>query len=343
MKLIITICATQNYCYAVRTLARRLAANLVAAKWTEAGTLILAGDKSRECESAAKECKDALPENWTVKRVVAGAETPGAINYKTDAQMLIAALRTAAFTEARRIGADLCWSLDSDTLPPHNALRCMLDMLRFDNGYYSISTCPYPNEAFLGGRGTVYNHIAQDVVEEERVLPPELKAEIDALKLEASSTTATAPSPEWMERKKKVDEQVRNCPPAGSIWALTDKFGWRRRGWLEQAYPAIGVGAVVPSDWCGFGCTLMTQEALALADFDGYDGGGTEDLFIVWRKWYPAKLRINVITHCPCDHVIWEKKKGGDAKTYTLIRSFHETEGECVGHLRTAKSPWKEF
>ena len=75
----------------------------------------------------------------------------------------------------------------------------------------------------------------------------------------------------------------------------------------------------------------------------GYDGGGTEDLFVVWRKWYPAKLRINTITHCPCDHVIWEKKKGGDEKTFTLIRSFHETEGECVGHLRTAKMPWKEF
>lgn len=80
-----------------------------------------------------------------------------------------------------------------------------------------------------------------------------------------------------------------------------------------------------------------------MANFEGYDGRGTEDLFVVWKRWYPAGLRINVITHCPCDHVIWSKKKGGDASEYTLIESFHEAQGEHIGHLRTKKSPWSEF
>ncbi len=124
---------------------------------------------------------------------------------------------------------------------------------------------------------------------------------------------------------------------------MTAKHGWRRRGWLDHAYPGIGVGAMVPSDWCGFGCTLMGAKALALADFDGYEGQGTEDLFIIWNRWWPAGKRINVITHCPCDHVIWSKKKGGDVKEYTLVSSYHEMHGDCVGHLRTRKTPWQEL
>ena len=33
-------------------------------------------------------------------------------------------------------------------------------------------------------------------------------------------------------------------------------------------------GSVVPTDWCGFGCTLMNKRALTAAHFDGYDGRG---------------------------------------------------------------------
>ncbi len=261
--------------------------------------------------------------------------------------MLIARLRTAAFTAARRVGADYCWSLDSDTLPPHNALRCMLDMVRFDDGrVYQISACPYPNELFLGGRGNQFNQIAQDFLDTERKIPDELKAEIEALKKEAAETEPgkpTTPTPEWLEKKKKVDEKIRECPPDGNIWEVIGKHGWRQRGWIDHAYPALGWGVVVPSDWCGFGCTLMSREALAITSFDGYEGQGTEDLFIIWNRWWPAGLRINAILHCPCDHVIWSKKKGGSPEEYTIIRSFHETNGDAVGHLRTRKHPWKEF
>ncbi len=346
MKLVITVCATASYCYAMKTLASRVAANIAAAKLTEPGVAIIAGDGSRQVKEAAKEWKDALPPNWVVTHLNVGAENPAAVNYKTDAQILIGKLRSAAFTAARRESADFCWSLDSDTLPPANALRCMLDMLRFDNGYYSISTCPYPNELFLGGRGTQFNQIAPDFYEEERVIPDDLKAEIAALKKEAAEsdpTKKTEPPKEWIDRKKAVDERIRQCPPDGHIHQVTGKYGWKQRGWLDHAYPAIGRGAVVPSDWCGFGCTLMNAEALSVANFEGYLGEGTEDLFVIWNRWWPAGLRINAITHCPCDHVIWSKKKGGSPEEFTLIHSYHEMHGDAVGHLRTRKQPWKEF
>lgn len=341
-RLAITVCATSSYCYAMKALARRVASNLTAAKWVDPGLVVIAGDSSKEVKTAAAYWSEILT-GWDVRVLPCAKENPADPNYKEAAQRLIARLRTAAFTTARTWGADYCWSLDSDTLPPANALRCMLDMLRFDAGYYHVSTCPYPNESFLGGRGTPTNQIAEDFAEHERVIPDELKAEIEALKKEAAESQALEAPPEWIERRKAVDEKVRQCPPDGSLWQVIAKYGWRRRGWLEAAYPAIGRGAVVPSDWCGFGCTLMTREALALADFDGYLGGGTEDLYVVWNRWFPAGLRINVITHCPCDHVIWMKKKGGDETTYTLIRSYHETQGECVGHLRTQKVPWTEY
>jgi hypothetical protein len=55
---------------------------------------------------------------------------------------------------------------------------------------------------------------------------------------------------------------------------------------MDAAYPGLGIGAVVPSDRCGFGCTLMSKRALSLAQFDGYDGSGTEDLYMVWKRWH---------------------------------------------------------
>lgn len=360
MKIAITVCATGNYCYSMKTLGRRVTANLAAANQIEPGVAFIVGDKSTEVKDAVAHWRDLLPEGWKVQHIIAGEEKAGAANYKTDAQLLIAQMRSAAFSAARRWGADFCWSLDSDTLPPANALRCMLDMLRFDDGYYAVSTCPYPNGLFLGGRGTPQHPIEQDFTEKERILTDELKkeaAEIDAedkaladIAAKSEPGKVTEPPKEWKDRRENLikrvtafQDKVRECPPDGNIWQVIAKYGWRPRGWLDFAYPGIGRGAVVPSDWCGFGCTGMNREALALADFDGYDGQGTEDLFIVWKRWWPAGLRLNVITHCPCDHVIWDKKKGGDAKKYTLIQSYHETQGDTVGHLRTRQLPWREF
>lgn len=338
--LVITICATKAYTYAMREQASRIVANL---DHEPAGTVLLVGDASDELKRVADFYKTILPEGWTVERVTIKEASDNHENYKEGAQMLIARLRSAAFAKARQLRAVLTWSLDSDTLPPANALRCMKTMLEFDGGYYSVSTCPYPNTGFLGGRGSPQHPIAEDFLPHERKVPPELLAEHEANEAELKAILADKkqPTDEQRQRWDATHKKIRECPPDGNIWEVIAKHGWRPRGWLDHAYPAIGRGAVVPSDWCGFGCTLLNAQALALAHFEGYEGKGTEDLYICWHRWYPAGLRLNVITHCPCDHVIWEKKKGGDAGTYTLHQSYHETQGETAGHLRTRTMPWR--
>ncbi|OPZ54898.1 MAG: hypothetical protein BWY91_01389 [bacterium ADurb.BinA028] len=341
MPFVVTICATASYTYAMLTQARRVCANIsTAGIHPKDVVIILVGDNSAALKRVLDAYKDHIPLATHIHiPVVYGPDN--ATNYKEEAQLLIAKMREAAHAAARALNAEQCWSLDSDVLPPANALRCMRTMLEFDNGFYSVSTCPYPNTAFLGGFGTPEHPIAEDFLPHERKLPPELKAEFDANEAESKALTEP-PSPEQLARWDATNKKIRECPPDGTIWDVIAKHGWRRRGWLDNAYPGIGRGAVVPSDWCGFGCTLMNREALALADFAGYEGHGTEDLFVCWHRWHPAGLRINVITHCPCDHVIWDRKKeGGDATKYNHIVAYHEQRGEARGHLRTRSVPWK--
>jgi len=339
--LAITICATKSYTYAMRTQARRVMANIYNAG-IDAGIVALIGDESKELQEIADFYKTILPEKWAVIVLADGTMNEDGANYKEAAQLRIARMRGAAFSYCRKIGAAPVWSLDSDVLPPSNALRCMLTMLEFDGGYYAVSTCPYPNTSFLGGFGTPQNPIAEDFLPRERVLPPKLKAEFDANEAEIKKLHAAKKTPSEVTRKKwdETNKKIRQCPPDGNIWQVIAKHGWRRRGWLDHAYPAIGKGSVVPSDWCGFGCTLMSKGAIALADFDGYEGRGTEDLYVCWHRWHPAGLRVNVITHCPCDHIIWSKKKGDDASKYTHLVAYHEAEGEYRGHLRIRSIPW---
>ena len=339
MMLAITICATKSYTYAMRAQARRVAANC--ARFDGKIAIVMCGDNSSQIADVCAYYREVMPTR-DLHRIVLHDVSEEHENYKGEAQMTIARMRDAAFAKARAIGANLCWSLDSDTLPPANALRCMIDMLKFDDGYYSISTCPYPNTAFLGGFGTRHNPIAEDFLPHERKVPAELMAEFKANEDESRELIRNKeqPSEETKKRWETTLKKIKECPPDGTIWEVIAKHGWRRRGWLDSAYPGIGLGAVVPSDWCGFGCTLMNEEALSLAYFDGYDGRGTEDLFICWQRWHPAGLRINVIPHVPCDHVIWEKKKGGDTNTYVMHRAHHELDGEYRGHLRIATTPW---
>lgn len=351
MNLVITVAATENYCYAMKALARRVTANFVAAKWTDKVTAIIAGDMSRPVKDAVNEWRDILPPGSDVIHISAVRNASESANYKPEAQILVARLRGAAFAKARALGAELCWSLDSDTLPPANALRCMVHMLKFDSGFYGVSFCPYPGAAFLGGRGTPQNPISEDYIETERVLTDTVKTQKEELQklIDVENTAAkeagkpVEPSKDLLEKRDALSKAIRECPPDGSLWEVIAKHGWRRRGWFEAAYPGIGLGSVVPSDWCGFGCTLLGREALALADFDGYDWKGTEDLYVVWKRWHPAGIRINAIPHAPCDHVIWSKKRGGDEKEYTLVKAYHEANGECVGHLRISNHPWLEL
>lgn len=337
--LVVTICSTASYTYAMQAQARRIAANC--ASYDGKVAVVLVGDNSNQVANVTAYYKEVMPSAELIRIVLADVGE-GHENYKDKAQLTIAKMRDAAFAKARALNADYCWSLDSDTLPPSNALRCMIDMLRFDGGYYSISTCPYPNTAFLGGFGTRFNPIAEDFLPNERKLTDELKAEFKANEEEGKKYAEKKEQPpeEVRKRWEATSKKIKECPPDGTIWEVIAKHGWRRRGWLDNAYPGIGLGAVVPSDWCGFGCTLMNRQALALAYFDGYDGKGTEDLFICWHRWHPAGLRLNVIPHAPCDHVIWEKKKGGDKDKYVLHHSFHEPDGEYRGHLRVRQLAW---
>jgi hypothetical protein len=336
VKLGITICATKNYTYAMGDQARRIVANLAK---HQPGHIILAGDDSDELHAIVQLYVRMAPDGWQIHHVKSDdLDDNHQQHYKRSAQLLIAHLRSEAFSFARKLDVDQCWCLDSDVLPPANALRCMQTMLEFDAGYYSVSTCPYPNSLFLGGRGSPQHPIAEDFLPHERQLPDELKEKWQAHE-ERFKNAKQEEMPELLKERTSLQTQIREKPPDGDIWKVIAKHGWRKRGWLDFAYPAIGKGAVVPSDWCGFGCTLMNRAALDLAHFDGYDGQGTEDLYIVWKRWTPAGVRVNVITHCPCDHVIWEKKKGGDANQYTLHQVYHELEGEYAGHLRVAQRP----
>jgi len=99
----------------------------------------------------------------------------------------------------------------------------------------------------------------------------------------------------------------------------------------------------VPIDWCGFGATLMNKKALDLAFFDGYSGAGTEDLYICWNRWYQNNIRLAAVPHILCDHIIRDRKKDGEqihGQKYIHLQPYHETEGECVGHVRMKSVPW---
>jgi hypothetical protein len=329
--LCVTICVTEGYNVALTAQARSVCSNLLDAT---KGHIIFATDKEETVAAAAKIYREILPDFEIHTIQDRYADHPK--NYKEDAQLTIAQMRTAVLAKAKALRADLVWSLDADVLPPPNAYRCMLNALNFDAGFYSVATCPYISQGgggLLFGRGTIQRQIAENFADEERLMPEELKERIAAHKAELVARTPA--SMEWQERMKDLNTEIEKCPPVGNVFELNGKR-WRKRGWGEWAYPAIGKGAIVPSDWCGWGCTLINREALALADFTGYEGRGTEDLFVIWNKWYPAGLRIAAIPHCLCHHVVRKRGKEG----YVLVYAYHETEGEAAGHIRVKQVPW---
>jgi hypothetical protein len=331
MKLALYTCATVGYGHALVHQARRIIAGLALETRPTATLFLFVTDSEAEVRPAAD-----LYQAAGIPVEILLTDRSGGENYQTAAQLLIASMRQAATTRALAWGADLCLSLDSDVLPPPNALRSMIDMLAFDGGYYTIAFCPYPSQgggAFLGGRGTPQNPILPDFYEDEKDVPPELIEQRETLR--ASLANDTDPEP-IHQQLHEIEKQIRSLPPRENLFASNAKK-WRRRGWFDFAYPALGRGAVVPVEWIGFGCTLMTRHALALCDFTGYDGKGTEDLYINFRRWHPAGLRIACIPHCPCDHVIRDKDSSG----HILIATGHADDEEHAGHLRQWRLPWQ--
>ena len=344
-KLAITICATKKYTYALTAQIRRIQSATSYIKDREVH-IIYCGDNSQELKRAHKLASDLMPQ-FKHKLIDNGLIEDGHKNYNEQSQLLIAQLRSSAFSFARSLGVDTCLSLDSDVLPPPNAIKCMEQMLEFDDGYYSISTCTYPSQGgggFLGGRGSPQRQIFPDFYEDERQMPEDVTKKMKELR--EFVFKLRIPKDIKDEERKEIEEKIQELqilekdldkyPPKGNVWELNAK-GWKPRGWLENSYPALGKGAIAYSDWCGFGCTMMNKEALNWSLFDGYDGKGTEDLYIIWNRWHQRDLKICVMPHCLCDHVIRDKQV---PNKYILCQSHHETEGDCKGHIRMRYRPF---
>jgi hypothetical protein len=216
-------------------------------------------------------------------------------------------------------------------------------MLDFDDGYYDVSFVTYPSQgggSFLGGYGSYTNPIAEDFLPEERIVPSKLKILLESCEERLNNKDISRESFEKEnKRMSRIHEKIKKCPPIGNVFELNAKK-WRRRGWLDHSHVGTGRGAVIETDWTGLGCTLMSKKAASLAHFDGYDGGGTQDLYLNWKKWHPEGLRFCCITHTVCDHVVRDDDAEGGLIT---LKAYHETEGETRGHLRYRRTPFHKF
>lgn len=275
-------------------------------------------------------------------------------NYKKPIQLMIAQMRTIATQKLLSAGCDRILSMDSDVLPKHNSIQCMLDILNFDHNYYDVAQCPYPSQgggSFLGGRGEKSRQILPDFTEEEREIPKKLIAKRDKKekeKIAIIDEINEKQKPFCRKTQDKIDKlsrkiisltkKMESFPPKGNVFELNGKT-WKKRGWFDFAYPAIGKGSVVPVDWVGFGCTMMSKKAAALCDFTGYDGSGTEDLYIIWNRWYQNSINIANIPHCPSDHIVRDR---GDSNKYIHVFTYHEESGDHQWHLRQKNLPWYE-
>jgi len=330
--------ATRSFAYALEACVRKAAQAIAYAGHSGPFCWHFVTDADASVRPAADLAEKLIPGCRAIVTELASAREDGQ-PYKEQRQMLIARGQQELFDHARSDGAELFWSIESDVLVHAKSLRVMLDGLGFDHGYYAISTCTYPSQGgggFLGGRGDPAHPIAECFEEDERQVPADLAKEHKKLKEEFAALKAP-PSAQLQKRAEEIREKLKACPPRGNVFELNAKK-WRRRGWLDNAYPAIGIGTMLPSDWCGLGCTLLSKRALALADFYGYEGKGTQDLFLCWHRWWSNGCRINVIPHAPCDHVI--RPREGTTEGHVHCYAYHEPLGEAQGHLRVRHFPW---
>lgn len=327
--------ATESYFYCWEAFLRRITA---AAQHHDEAYFILATDTSKTAKDAFEVAKRELPEGWRLSFVPLPIVDHGKApkDYKENTQLKIAALQSAAFSLARKTRTTGLWSVEADVLVPADALRVSewtLQMPQADGSpYYDVAAVTYPNGLFLGGFGSYQRQIADDFTEEERIIPQRLQKALQSCKKRLEEVPTN--TKEAM-RLGRLSERIKKCPPQGNIWEITAKHGWKRRGWMDFAYPAIGLGSIVPSDWCGLGCTLMSGKALSLATFEGYAGRGTQDLFLCWNRWHPANIKIACIPHTVASHV--KRTPEGDIEH---MIAYHEPIGEFRGHLRQRKEPW---
>jgi hypothetical protein len=325
---------TKGWCYSIDSWLEHF---INAIRGFQNGKLVVSIDTSDECEDKFRLIKARVEQvGWTAYCVKSVGVQDSQEAYKDDAQLIIARIQQKAFSTARDLDADLFWSIESDILIPPNSLKILNQALEFDDGYYGIAMITYPNGQFLGGRGSPTHPIAEDYKQDERDIPSDLKKQIKKKdeRLKELFQKKQMHSQEEQKEWEELDKKIKSCPPKGNIFELQAK-GWKQRGWMDSAYPAIGRGAILPTDWVGLGCTIMNKKALSLATFEGYDLKGTQDLFLCWNRWHPADIKMCVIPHILCSHV--KRKVGEDGKRTDEIEiheAYHELEGEFIGHIR---------
>ena len=340
--LAITSIFTKSYAYAVRSQLSQIQKNLAAFNPFEKVFYIYVTDEARP--DLAEYGKELMP---AVEFINLVGDYKEAQNYKPDAQKMIARMMAAAFNKAVALGVDYVWNVESDVLPQFNNLRSLYGTLAFDDGYYSIAFCPYISQGkggLLGGFGDHNHWILPDVYEDEREIPAELIKELKEHR--EKQPKDKKPSDEWIKEMQRIEEEVKKCPPNGNIFARQSK-GFRRRGWGQDAMPQSARGMIWEVDWIGTGNVLLNKKALHATDFIGYErAGGTQDLFLCFRKWKASGLRIACIPHSPCHHVTRHEFKEGDKviSPYTTIVLYHEeVDPNCKGHLRHREEPFYEF
>lgn len=323
---------TKNYVGILTHVYRKIAA---AANHVQEVRIVHAGDGEPATQDVFNEACKELPVKWIKKylSVVSSEPTKGT----NESNILIAKLQGATFDYARLHDADLFWSVESDVLVPADALKMSEWVLNMPDNYYDVAMVTYPNQLFLGGRGEPRNPIYENETVEERELSKELLELKNQLDEEGNGYNERKEEPldEWKKKIEYFRDEVKKCKPKGHVWQLNGEFGWRKRGWLDYAYPAVGRGAILPTDWVGMGCTLISKRALKVSSFEGFNGGGTQDLFLSYHRWWPCQYRLCVITHTLCDHV-----KPNDKGELTHYMAYHEQYGDAQGHLRMRSQPW---
>jgi hypothetical protein len=339
--LAILTCATKSFQYALKAQMPLLAENL---RNVEPGHYIFVTDKSPESKKAFEMiCNNFVPD-WKMHFLDVLPNDEDNKDYGVNAQLRIAKMQGIGLDCARDLGVDELWSLESDILPPPNALKVMRQTLSFDDNYYDVAMVTYNNGSFLGGRGDSNHWIAEDFSLDEKIIPKRLEFLLKACGEKLNKIGELKSSPEdkkkvferESKRMERLQKRVKECSPKENVFGLNAKR-WRKRGWLENAYPAVGRGAILESDWCGLGNTLFSKKALNLANFNGYEGKGTQDLWLCWRCWKPNNIRISVIPHIVSHHV---KPDSKSPSGYSVLFARHEIDGEYVGHLRCDKTPF---
>jgi hypothetical protein len=335
MSLAIIIAATSSFQYALRAQARAIRQN-VGLAGLSSGHIILVTDEKPV--AGLLELYRSILGGFEIHHLALDVKERPQKDYTRNSQLLIAQLYSAGFDKARLLGVDQVWTLEADVIPEANNLRCMRDMLNFDGGYYDVAFCPYLSAgggAVMGGRGDSRTWIYPNEYEDERDLPDELKAKLK----DHRDKLQGQPSQAWIDEMRKLEEEARQCPPkfGGNVFKLNGER-WRKRGWLESAYPGVGKGAIVPSDWFPQGNNLYSRRAINLVDYTGYVGNGTQDLWLCHFRLAPNGLKFCVIPHAVSHHV--SRKKNADGGEFTMYYLYHEDQGDAVGHLRRREMPF---